>query len=83
MDLASVKEAAALGAAVVTAASAFCAATPTPAPNTAWGRLYRGIEAAALLVGKAKQIGLVPPASPAPLHEPGAPAVPFAPGAES
>lgn len=54
--------------AVVTAASAFCAATPTPDPNTTWGKIYSVIEFLGLLVGKAKQLGYVkdvPPAPPA------------------
>ena len=58
--LAAVEHAVALTCAVVTAASAFCALTPTPDPTTAWGAVYRYIEIAGVLVGKAKEIGVVP-----------------------
>jgi hypothetical protein len=51
--------------AVVTIASAVCAATPTPNPNTRIGKIYRVIETAALLVGRAKNTGLVPQQTPA------------------
>lgn len=44
---------------IVTGASAFCAATSTPDPNSTRGKIYRYIEFAALLVGRAKQEGLV------------------------
>ena len=47
--------------ALVTVASAFCAATPTPAPGSRWARLYRVIEIAGLVVGKAKDSGVLPP----------------------
>ena len=46
---------------LVIVAKAFCAVTPTPAPNTPWGRIYRAIEIAALLVGKAKEAGVPVP----------------------
>ena len=46
--------------AIVTAASSFCAATPTPDPNTVWGKVYVWIERAGLLVAKAKEQHLVP-----------------------
>lgn len=49
-----------IACAVVTVASGICAATPTPPPGTVWGRVYRGIEIAGLVVGRAKQRGLVP-----------------------
>lgn len=42
---------------LVTAASAFCAATLTPPPNTTWGRVYRLIELLGMLIGKAKEQG--------------------------
>lgn len=42
---------------IIIAASAFCAATPTPPPNTAWGRIYRLVELAGLLIGQAKAQG--------------------------
>lgn len=45
---------------VVTAASAICAMTPTPDPKTPLGKVYHVIEVAGLLVGKAKQTGMVP-----------------------
>lgn len=54
----------AVACAVVTAASAFCAATPTPDPNTPLGKIYRYVEIAGLLVGKAKDQGLVPDRKP-------------------
>src|SRR5260370_66833 len=47
---------------IVTAASALAAATPTPAPGTRAARLYRYLEIAALLVGRAKETG--PPVPP-------------------
>lgn len=49
-----------IAAAVVTLASAVCAMTPTPDPSTTWGKVYRFIEMAAMVVGKAKQTGIVP-----------------------
>lgn len=64
LSLDEVKTAAGLACATVTAASAFCAATPTPPPNTVLGRVYRVVETLALLVGKAKQMGLVADSSP-------------------
>jgi hypothetical protein len=48
------------GTAAVTAASLFTALTPTPDPNTTWGKVYRVIEMAALLTQKAKQSGMIP-----------------------
>jgi len=45
---------------VVTAASALAAATPTPPPGTRAARLYRYLEIAALLVGRAKETGTLP-----------------------
>jgi hypothetical protein len=45
---------------IVTAASAFVAATPTPPPGSVWSEIYAGIEFAALVVGKAKDTGLLP-----------------------
>jgi hypothetical protein len=60
MDLpAAAETAATVICAVVTVASAFCAVTPTPAPATLWGRVYRWIEIAGVLVGNAKDRGLV------------------------
>lgn len=46
----------------VTVASAFVAATPTPNPKTVWGKIYKGIETAALLIGRAKDSGVPIPA---------------------
>ena len=40
------------------AASHLISLSPTPAPNTTWGRLYAALEAYAGLYGKAKQIGI-------------------------
>jgi hypothetical protein len=40
---------------VVSIASVATASTPTPAPETFLGKLYRIIEVLALVVGKAKQ----------------------------
>jgi hypothetical protein len=57
MDIVSVLS---IGAGVVTTASAICAMTPTPDPNTLWGKVYRYVEMLGLVVGKAKQSGLVP-----------------------
>lgn len=48
-------------ASVITLASAVCAATPTPDPNTTWGKVYRAIEFLGLIVGKAKEQGVLPP----------------------
>lgn len=48
-----------IGCVVVTVASAICAATPTPAPGSRLARAYRIIEIAGLMVGRAKQTGLV------------------------
>ena len=59
-SLDQLKTAAAILGGAVTIASAFCAATPTPPPSSLWGRAYRWIEAAALLVGRAKEIGILP-----------------------
>lgn len=55
-----ITEAITIGTAVVTITSAICALTPTPDPSTTWGKVYRAIEYAALIVGKAKQAGVVP-----------------------
>lgn len=41
---------------IISVASAFCAATPTPPTNTTWGKLYKLIEFAAMNIGKAKMI---------------------------
>lgn len=41
---------------VIAVASAICAATPTPATNTVWGKIYRVIEFLAINLGKAKQV---------------------------
>lgn len=60
MDLDKVMTAIEIACAVVTAASAIVAMTPTPAPNTTWGKVYRMIETLGLVVGKAKQNGIVP-----------------------
>ena len=43
----------------VTVASAITALTPTPAPDSLLGKGYRWIERAALVIGKAKQMGIV------------------------
>lgn len=43
--------------AVVALASAICALTPTPPPNTVWGKVYKVIEFLAINIGKAKQPG--------------------------
>ena len=51
---------AAVAGSIVTAASAVCAMTPTPAPGTRLARLYRCLEIAALLVGHAKETGILP-----------------------
>jgi len=42
----------------------FLANTNTPPPNTAWGRVYAGLETFANLYGKAKQVGVPLPPSP-------------------
>jgi hypothetical protein len=47
--------------ATISAASTFCALTPTPAPGSVWATVYSVIEGLALLVGKAKDTGLAPP----------------------
>lgn len=49
-------------AGIVTIASIIVAGTPTPDPNTALGRIYKVIEVAALVVGKAKDPGGTAPA---------------------
>jgi hypothetical protein len=59
--LAEIQSAVSIGCVVIAVASGICALTPTPAPDTAWGCAYRAIEIAALLVGKAKDRGLVAP----------------------
>ncbi|HEV2185910.1 MAG TPA: hypothetical protein VGR70_01805 [Stellaceae bacterium] len=62
MDLPTMDElegAASIVAVVVTAASAFCAATPTPDPTTTKGKIYHWIEIAGLVVGRAKESGVV------------------------
>lgn len=43
--------------AIIALASAICALTPTPDPNTLLGKLYKLIEILALNVGKSKQTG--------------------------
>ena len=43
------------------AASHICSATPTPPPNTAWGRIYAGLELLAGIWGQAKAIGVPEP----------------------
>jgi hypothetical protein len=45
---------------VVIAASLITSMTPTPAPGTRLARIYRYIELAALLFGRAKQTGQLP-----------------------
>ena len=40
--------------AVIALASAICAVTPTPPPDTFWGKVYKVIEVLAINVGKAK-----------------------------
>lgn len=44
---------------VVTVASAFCAATPKPAAGTKLAKVYRLVEILGLVVGHAKEIGVV------------------------
>lgn len=46
---------------IVTIASAICAATPTPDPNTKLGKLYKIIEFLAFNFGKAKDKGPIVP----------------------
>ena len=58
--LAAVEAAAAIGGTVISTASAICALTPTPDPATPRGKLYRVVEIAALLVGRAKDSGMLP-----------------------
>lgn len=48
-----------IGSVVITA-SLVVSLTPTPAPGTRLARLYRYIELAALLFGRAKQTGQLP-----------------------
>jgi hypothetical protein len=43
----------------VTFAAGVCAITPTPDPNTRLGKIYRLIEFLGLVVGKAKDTGLI------------------------
>lgn len=38
--------------------------TKTPPPNTAWGRIYQGLEIFGNVYGKAKDIGIPVPAKP-------------------
>ena len=45
---------------IVIAASLVISLTPTPAPGTALARIYRAIEIAALVFGRAKQTGELP-----------------------
>jgi hypothetical protein len=58
------------------AASVLTSCTPTPAPGSPRARLYRYLELAARLFGRAKETGLLPPDravdKPAPLLSPGA-----------
>src|SRR5712692_8856183 len=54
------EHAVAIGGAVVTVASAICALTKTPDPTTRLGKLYRAVEIAGLLIGRAKEAGLMP-----------------------
>ena len=49
-----------VGTGAVTAASIFTAFTDTPDPSTRWGKVYRVIEAVALVTERAKQKGLIP-----------------------
>ena len=46
-------------AAIIAAAAAFCAATPTPKPGTWISKAYTAIEFLALNIGKAKAIAVV------------------------
>jgi hypothetical protein len=62
--LAAAANALAIAATVVTTASAVCAMTKTPDPKTPLGKAYRLIEVLGLVVGRAKDMGVVP-ASPA------------------
>ena len=48
---------------VVIAASLATSWSPTPAPGTRLARLYRCLELAALLFGRAKDTGALPPAA--------------------
>ncbi len=43
-----------LASKVISAASVITAVTPTPPQSSVWGRLYRCIETAALLIGHAR-----------------------------
>ena len=44
---------------VTTVASAICALTPTPPPDSALGKLYKVVEVLAGFAGKAKDSGLI------------------------
>jgi hypothetical protein len=46
---------------VVIAASVYVSKTSTPTPGSTRARVYEGIELAALVFGKAKELGAVPP----------------------
>lgn len=50
------------------AASAIAAVTPTPSPNSPWGKLYKVLDVLALNVLHAKDTG-VPPATKAQIEE--------------
>lgn len=50
----------AIAGAVVSAASAICALTRTPDPTTPLGKVYRTVELLGLLVGRAKELGIMP-----------------------
>ena len=47
----------ALAGSIVCAASLFVAGTPTPDPESTLGRIYKIIESAALMFGRAKETG--------------------------
>ena len=61
MDYLTLAEhAVAIAGAVVTAASAICAMTATPDPTTRLGKIYRAVEVLGVVVGRAKDRGLLP-----------------------
>ncbi|XPV77034.1 MAG: hypothetical protein ACNI27_03700 [Desulfovibrio sp.] len=55
--LEQVGQVAELAGPIVCAASLIVSGTPTPRPDSVWGKLYRGLEFAALMFGKSKDTG--------------------------
>lgn len=57
---AEIRDGVAIAGAVIGAASAICALTKTPDPGTPLGKVYRLVEVLGVVVGHAKDAGVMP-----------------------